>query len=65
MLRFPVTTCPTGSYLKGDSWQLQLRFCVLSQNLSLDGLLKVDSFACHGFCVGVANGGLYTIGGLD
>ena len=28
MPRFLVTTCPTGSYLKSDTWQLQLRFVV-------------------------------------
>ena len=38
MPRFPMTTCPTGSYLKSDTciWQSQLKFVVpISKSLIL------------------------------
>ena len=36
MPKFPVTTCPTGSYLKSVTWQSQLRFVVA---ISLNDIL--------------------------
>ena len=57
VLRLPVITCPTGSYLKPDTWQSQLRFVVPnSKSRSLILCLKLKILpACYSFCMGVAN----------
>ena len=55
MPRFPMTICPTGSYLKSDTWQLQLRFVVpISKSRSL---ILIKNFACYSSYIGVANNG--------
>ena len=56
MSRFPVTTCPVGSYLKSDMWQSQLRFIVpILKSRSFIPCLKLKIFICYSFHVGVAN----------
>ena len=50
MPRFPVTTCPTNSYLKSDTWQSQLIEIYI-----LDTLFEIKNFACYSFRIGVTN----------
>ena len=51
-----MTTCSTGSYLKSDMWQSQLRFAVpISKSRSLILGLKLKNLPAINSCVGVAD----------
>ena len=54
--RFPMTSYPTGSCLKSNMWQSQMKF-VVPISKSGSGFISVLEIknACYGFCIGVAN----------